>query len=84
MNQVFSLWVFLSIAFILTILAVAVQETFKPTIISVGGQDCGVFAELCVKRSILMALCLAVAAEQSGCREPQYLACPLPGTGRLG
>lgn len=60
---------FFSVSFILTILAVAVQETFKTTISRVGGQDC---------------FCRAVCEEEhpdwavrgrgrcAGCPEPRY------------
>jgi len=79
----FSPWVcFLLISSILTILAVAVEETFKTTIISIGGQDCSMFAELCV--SVPAVLCVAVGTEQAGCREPHCLAHSLTGTWHLG
>lgn len=71
----FSLWVyFQSISFTLTILAIAVQETFKTTIGSVGGQDCIILTELCAEGSVLTVLHMAVGAEQAGCCEHQYLA----------
>lgn len=71
------------ISLILTILAVAVQETFKSTVSSTGSQECGAFAELCVKGNILTVLCVAMGTEQARCHEPQYLACSLPGTRHL-
>lgn len=72
---------FFSVSFILTILAVAVQETFKTTISSVGGQDCfcrAVFEEEHPDRAV------RGCGRCAGCPEPRYPTCSLPGTGRFG